>query len=425
MSEKTIRAECSFHAIGQGLFYSCILRSQYNCFSCVYDCGSKTNINILYSEIDKFIDMLPKSRDNNKKKCLDLLVLSHLDYDHINGLEYLLQKLHIETIILPYLTPEELLVLFANSNDSSAFIQSFYSHSVNILLAYDIRNIILLNEDDIKRNENDSSENTPPQKKKILNDKEYINANEISNVIIEAENFDEKKIGDSTLIKIQSKSAIISTDFFAWKFEFFNVSINKENLMKFFDNIQKFLNDNNIESIRDITSNYQYIKLFRRTYVSNNSENYEKIWENFNSTSIIMCHFPTTTEAILIGEVPHDIYNACYLLRENNIKKITTLLTGDTEINLKEYHLNKFTYKDYSFDIGVLSVPHHGSKKNWNVSLWIDELHSLYYVISYGTNNTYGHPSYDVVMDINRSHKILKLVNENKEFAYTIIAKYQ
>lgn len=128
-----MRIRMTQHPVGQGGFFTGEIKYQiYNnvdsnqknaskrnrnskfkkdcIFRLVYDCGSR-NKNILKREIDNaFEECAP----------IDLLFLSHFDYDHINGVEYLLEKYHVEAVALPYLkTDKEKILLTAKNIVSS------------------------------------------------------------------------------------------------------------------------------------------------------------------------------------------------------------------------------------------------------------------------------------------------------------------
>ena len=96
-----------FWTVGHGGFYTetvkipCITES----FDYVYDCGAKEYKGRIRGFVDKFIGELVA----RKKFELDLIVISHIDDDHINCLDYLLQKLasnriQLKYFVMPYLS---------------------------------------------------------------------------------------------------------------------------------------------------------------------------------------------------------------------------------------------------------------------------------------------------------------------------------
>jgi len=99
--EKNIKAEFIFHNVGQGLFYSGRINEKFNF---VYDCGSE-NFKYLKLAINRYL--------NFYKNNIDMLVISHLHKDHINGLDYLLRHKKTNICFLPYLTETERLFVLA------------------------------------------------------------------------------------------------------------------------------------------------------------------------------------------------------------------------------------------------------------------------------------------------------------------------
>lgn len=82
--------------VGQGLFMSGRLEAKSgDRFNWVYDCGSSSGA----KERDKAITRYRKQLGANS---IDLLVLSHFDRDHINGIIALIKGLKVRTLLLPY-----------------------------------------------------------------------------------------------------------------------------------------------------------------------------------------------------------------------------------------------------------------------------------------------------------------------------------
>ena len=88
-------------------------------------------------------------------------------------------------------------------------------------------------------------------------------------------------------------------------------------------------------------------------------------------------------------------------------KNHSCLFTGD----IGEKTMNRMISDEYvlkNMDVDVLKVPHHGSK-NSNLKEFFDAVSAEYAVVSYGKNNTYGHPSSETVNSLIESGtKVLK-----------------
>lgn len=96
-----------FWSVGHGGFYteSVYIKELSATFDYVYDCGTNEGKNRAYRLIDKYISDLVQQQ----KKSLDLIVISHIDSDHINCLDYLLNKMArsnigLKNFVMPFLT---------------------------------------------------------------------------------------------------------------------------------------------------------------------------------------------------------------------------------------------------------------------------------------------------------------------------------
>ena len=104
---RRIKAKFTFFKAGQGLFYGGrIWQPETNqVFTVVYDCGTSPfiagNNQSLNKEIKYFKDGPDCFPRNNEE--IDLLFISHLDYDHVSGLKRLLTEFKVKNIILPYI----------------------------------------------------------------------------------------------------------------------------------------------------------------------------------------------------------------------------------------------------------------------------------------------------------------------------------
>jgi glyoxylase-like metal-dependent hydrolase (beta-lactamase superfamily II) len=101
--------EYKFHSAGQGLFSSGAVRergAQFP-FQWVFDCGSTAAKSLLKPVVEDF-----KEQIENR---IDLLCISHFDYDHVSGLSYLLPGIDVGTLVLPNVSRIERMVLGARA----------------------------------------------------------------------------------------------------------------------------------------------------------------------------------------------------------------------------------------------------------------------------------------------------------------------
>lgn len=104
-----LSATLTQHPVGQGGMMSGLLEIPGGRFHWVYDCGSNQK-EALTREIAKVAD----------KGEIDCLFLSHLDSDHVNGIDQLLGNVRVREVVLPYLNNVDRFLLAARDAASGA-----------------------------------------------------------------------------------------------------------------------------------------------------------------------------------------------------------------------------------------------------------------------------------------------------------------
>lgn len=119
-----------FYPIGQGAFYA----EKHKAFNVVYDCGNA--------------DLKPRTRSKNiisqnfsKNEKINILFISHLDWDHISLIEHLKNTVEsIDYVVMPLLHDEQKILLSnihrALDYPSSAIIntpEEFFGEKVKII----------------------------------------------------------------------------------------------------------------------------------------------------------------------------------------------------------------------------------------------------------------------------------------------------
>ncbi|HEV2292831.1 MAG TPA: MBL fold metallo-hydrolase [Tepidisphaeraceae bacterium] len=96
------------HPIGQGFFHSGEVLVGRAAFRYVVDCGS-TQPKVVRREVTDYLELMPDG------KRLSALFLSHIDNDHVSGLDELLVNVSTTDAFLPLLTPAARLALAAHA----------------------------------------------------------------------------------------------------------------------------------------------------------------------------------------------------------------------------------------------------------------------------------------------------------------------
>ncbi|WP_139133054.1 hypothetical protein [Pandoraea sp. ISTKB] len=122
-----------FNSVGHGTFFNgfAFEMGRVNEFSWIYDCGSKRTTR-LDQEITRFDECWQAPEE------IDLLVLSHFDDDHVNGVERLLKSRKVRNLALPYMDIGQRLACAAaiDSDSSSASTASLQLDPVAWLHAH-------------------------------------------------------------------------------------------------------------------------------------------------------------------------------------------------------------------------------------------------------------------------------------------------
>ena len=408
----SINATCTFHGVGQGLFYSAIInakkgKKQYT-FSFVYDCGASKKQTRLTQSIEDFVDVLPMHSDTKPK--LDLLIISHFHQDHISGLPKLLKLVDVDMVILPYTAPEMLLLYAIDAEPLDPFLRTFYSDPVTAIAGYGVNRIIqcVNNEDGYKESRQQSDD---------YNESRY-NQN-LDNVKLEFERIiDQYPINKTQVQVVQKlqKASVIQAD---WQFLFWNDSKPSQNLTEYVDEINKYRLKNNFLDVAHLIANPSFIRTLKKTCINNNI---------LNQMSIIVHHRPVNAKAsTLFFNGPNLCNNSkcdCPIMpRFYHQRKYNcaTLLTGDIELDrLNDKSDSSSTATEILNEhTDVLLVPHHGSGMKWDaIDYRLKE--SPVFVLSYGITNQYGHPDATTISNILKNRSNLITVNEGIPYIYHI-----
>lgn len=103
--------------VGQGFFHAGTVSIGASTFNYVYDCGSEYP-EPLKRAITNYIDEL--SGDT-----INALFVSHLDYDHVSGLDQLLLFSKADVAVLPYLSPASRLIMVAKATDRGSLDSTY------------------------------------------------------------------------------------------------------------------------------------------------------------------------------------------------------------------------------------------------------------------------------------------------------------
>jgi hypothetical protein len=399
--------EFEFNNVGQGLFYT----GEIDDFNFVYDCGSWNEV-FLKSAIRAY-----KKRELQGKP-LDLLIISHLDSDHVNGLNDLLHDAKANTVILPYFNPLERLILALQRIDLDEWYYDFLADPISFLIEREVKRIIVIG--GAEEGVGTFSDETPPPATMPPPPSEKSDRTD------RGEKMDIRLPHDQNLLEFLKKNEpriekftrgnIVQTRnhygfikvLGAWVFRFFNYKVSETKLSNFKDCLTK----KNI----DFSSLDSIIRIIKDACSRRKMKDcYRLLNKNLNDTSLVVYHGPVSRykgvfriHSDFLGKsVFYKYLNVMCLSPVPSYQLISTfshlgqLLTGDISLNYKR-KFGEFVkhYSTYFDTVLIFQLPHHGAKRSWNTNILNEVKNCHLWISSSGFSNRYGHPHISVVSDI-------------------------
>ncbi len=425
----------NFHGIGQGLFYSGKITLQSNnvtktSFNFVYDCGSSSRIVFLINEIEEYKKL------NLQSNKLDLLLISHLHSDHVNGVERLLSNIEVKNVVLPYLKPIERALLSIYEEEPSWYFE-FLSNPTSFFKKRGVKNIVYISR-------GKDFETTPPEPSEgPLREKEFFSKMEIDFEGMEDDKEKEEYAKDydgviDSSVKFK-KDGYPPKIFNLWNFYFFTSPIDENKLNSFYNAVRQIKNESNDREI----SSYSILEIVRdKNKRKELKEIYkDKVTKDLNHTSMACLHGPIYflpnidfKQELNLGLWPfpfipfyrrmfrglkfmdpefyHEWRQILREFKEIYRNRLYSFLMGDIN-SISEWEGIKKRYAQLFRHIQSLQIPHHGSKNNWNNKIPLD-VGLCDYIISAGIRNRFKHPDLEVIKNIsqNLSPDVIKWSHE-------------
>lgn len=382
-----IKIDFNFRAVGQGAFYTGIFNHRNGKqFSFVYDCGTDSSRQYIDHEITNFV-----SETNSQK--IDILFISHFHKDHINKIgELLIQTGGAKLAILPYLTPDELVLAYIDINmsgglepDTLAFIQN----PTSFLQERKVDNIIFIHPSD----DGDSGVEEEPQEIKTDLDSPDFDF-EVSNNLRPNNAISQD---DPKVKHFYDKGNFSIVGF--WEFKFFNKTRDIATLNTFSQEMQAILGyaTFNFNDLAD------YIATNKTTFETDFNQIYSRNFgygQLINDTSLVIYH-GALNNLLRLSRMFFRTFP-----RSFGTGRTGTLLSGDIKFNqdcLNQIQL-KWGITKYIDSVSFFQIPHHGA--NYYVEpIVISSYQNVHWwIINFGLGNKYRHPRQEIV-DIIMNHK--------------------
>lgn len=388
-----------FFAAGHGTFFAGVIFPNDDKFgkkfTWIYDCGSKKK--------NHLIDIIENKSTSIISSKIDMLCLSHFDSDHVNGVEYLIKKYGVKNLVLPYMPLDQRLkVAFQKKSiDVLKFALDPIGYLRSKELLGSVDRVLLVDSNENPEDEL-SFEEFPPGENP--NEDDYP-------ILVNGAAFRKK-------LKQISGSSILQM---AKNFEF-----------AFFNMPPKFLTPKSGVAISTIQNEIRaiinsseadvvHIQKLRQCY----ENHFGSSSKNRNGISLCVLFRPhdSLKNLGLLERIDCDPSPTGGLL---NVRELTNkfglLLTGDITINSATLNAMKSHFgKNRWDDIGVLQIPHHGSKHSWAcVSQRITQHnHSVFCVPDRAGKHT-SHPHNEVEESLENTNRFYADYSHRVEYTIAI-----
>jgi len=367
-----IKIKRFFYPIGQGAFYAEKHQIGDKYFTIVYDCGTCRNCK--KGQL-KFADTVIE-KAFKKDDTIDILFISHFDYDHVSKIAKLKEHTHIKKVIMPLLHKNERYLL------------------INIYRVLKFRNIIPLLEDPEKF----FGKNTSIIRIEPVNNNEI---GEFEPIILVEETNNSMILKSGQHLKINSDSDWI---FIPYNHEYKNR--HKELVQELYN---AGFDDKEIKSLQNgtrwTTKNFKDIKKFKKIYntLSKHGKN-----TSINENSMLLYSGTPTNEKFKKKSCSYDLDKKIKYGISVKDDRVSCIYTGDTTLSVVDI---KTVFKGVDWDtVGTIQIPHHGDKESFDKNILDKKNYCC--PISVGTN-PYKHPSKNLIDNIELQDSYPILVGED------------
>lgn len=385
------------HPVGQGGLMSGLLEIVDGKFHWIYDCGSNQT-----EALDREIDLV------SVQGIVDCLFLSHLDSDHVNGVDRLLARTHVREVVMPYLNDLDRLVAAAHDDARGMLTGSFLIFLDDIEGWFRSRGvtkitfIVPYNDDG---DEIDEGPKLPPHDK---------DETASGNITAEWDSSSKKSImsskdNESLIVQqlgmratMMLKSSTGSIDWYLLPYAF-RPSDNKfflfrKALSSEFGRVSKSL-------LKKILRDPDARKKVRKCY--------DLIWSDHNLVSMALYVGPRDSNP-WDAELLHAL--GWWRHRSHN-HPAGWLGTGDMHLNIERRRKAFISYfHDIFAQVNVFCLPHHGSYRNFHASL-IEAMPTMTQCVASAGPNGYGHPSKSVKQIVkSNGREFIRVNNKGKSF---------
>lgn len=364
-----LTATLTQHSVGQGGMMSGLLESDKINFHWVYDCGSNQ------------LEALDRSIQNVAAHGkVDVLFVSHLDKDHVHGVDTLLSATQVTEVVLPYLDPVGKLLLAARATANgglTAALGSLISDPVAWFAARGVERVTFIQPDDDDAPDLGGIEFPGGPEEPAGLPTWHWTSGRTGATSIEPEG-----VPDTW----QPTGSALMVSQFDWVLVPYAHKPSSKKLADFEQALNATFNGRHLDTgfLASVIRYPADRKKLRQCY--------DAIWKNHNLVSMALYAGPRfASRNWRIACAPNRQWHRCCLI--NPASEAGWLLTGDMHLDVT-VRRDRFLhfYRPFLQHVNVFGLPHHGSRHNFHHGL-LSAMPNMTQAVAASGPNSYGHPS--------------------------------
>ena len=370
------------HPVGQGGLTSGSLNIGDDSFHWVYDCGSNQRQALGREVCSAAVGGV-----------IDFLFLSHLDSDHVNGIDLLLAQSKVKEVILPYMHPAEIIAVMAQDSASGEITGTFLdlvSNLGNWFASRGVERVTIVNRGDSSDADgvefptpSDGPDTTGGVLKWFKSAEEYVTD---SNHWLSSVDDRLYHVRNGNGILARSKSGYLLN----WILIPYAHAANSFKLRKFQQKLAK-----NFPNGHDPRVLAGELKSQNQPTIQKLRECYDCIWSNHNLVSMSLYSGPLAS------------------VFQSSLNGPGWILTGDSNLlGLRRRRAFTSHYQQIARYVGAFMAPHHGSCHNLHPDV-VSAFPKLMLGFAAAGANSYGHPD----------RKIRNLFNRQTPLGFKVISE--
>lgn len=389
------------HPVGQGGLMSGLLECHGGSLRWAYDCGSNQT-----EALNREIAIFAAQGD------LQLLFLSHLDSDHVNGIDSLLAKVRVEEVVLPYLREIDRIVAVAHDAAMGTLTGGFLTFLDDIegwLRERGVERITFIE----PRDDDDEGGDGPfipevgdgggegPIKSKWVG--QPVAPPEGDGTTHYPENPTVQRLEDGATLHLWASQPL------DWLLSPHAHSPSKSALAAFEAELIKRFGGQHSDP------DFLQVILADQSLRTELKECYDAIWKDHNLVSMALYAGPVKGDAWISWTDRH--YRFPWFSRRRHRGAVGWLCTGDMHLDVVRRR-DAFIrhYRRLLENVNVFALPHHGSRANFSLSLFSALPNASQFAAAAGPNS-YDHPSEYVIRAVQAEGRSFVQVSEHSHSA--------